>query len=86
MSPIGKHVPVHHVNWLWSQVGCEGNIDDGMEDGYMIWQFDGWRDGIEEDCKEGGLHGWELGHDVANVQDCLDDFRLIWSTSSQTTV
>ncbi len=44
-----------------------------MKNGYMIGQCDSCLEGMEEDFK---VLGWELGHDVANAEDSLDDFRL----------
>ncbi len=47
---------------------CEvGMVDE------MIGQRDSSLEGMEEDSK---VLGWELAHDVANAEDCLDGFRL----------
>ena len=48
-------------------------MDDGKEGGYMLGHRDSYLEGMEEDCK---VLGWDLGHDVANAEDCLDDFPL----------
>ncbi len=39
----------------------------------MLGHRDSCLEGMEEDCK---VLGWDLGHDVANAEDCLDDFPL----------
>ncbi len=54
-------------------VGCEVGMDDGKVSGCMRGQRDSCLEGMGKDCK---VLGWELGHDVANAEDCSDDFRL----------